>query len=133
MKNKKFIILFVFFICYILPENSQVQAFRINDEQFWEIVEPLSHNNFSASKKKLLFLKFVQKKKRDYDRFTGIIRDFFGTIGVNGDFFNWNDNHILGIIDIDANIDANFIKEHFTGIISDVGIKTGADFAKRDL
>lgn len=112
--------LFFFFI--------EVGTIRIDNKGFEELISQFSSMSFANSKTKLVFMQIVKKKKRNYNRFEYIIKEFLTSTGVNCEMYNWVDTHYICITDISNYIDKELILGQFKGIISNIAERGAHEF-----
>lgn len=111
-------------IFFIFLFDFKINAIFLDHKAFSELINEISVENFSNSQVKVVFMKLVKKKKRDYNQFSKIIQDFFSTMGINSEFHNWNNENLVGLMKIEDAFDHDLLKNQFKGVITEIAEKS---------
>lgn len=120
MKNYFLIYIIIFLAVFQLAQQAQ----KVTDlSKFDEKLKLISSSPFSKQRVKYIYFFLNRKKVKNVQYFSNMLEDFLLTLNIRGTVYVIEDQVLIAIVNMDAEVNTEFLMKHFDGAFRDVKVR----------
>lgn len=95
----------------------------IDYQAFDEKLQLIASSPFQRQRVKYIYFIVNRKKVHNVRYFSGMLEEFLLTLNIRGTVYNLEDNLLIAIVNMDAEVNVEFLKSHFGKSFKDVFVR----------
>ena len=120
--SKFILVLLSLYFSFFIQEVFSAQ--KVTDfKAFEEKLKSIASSPFSRQRVKYIYFFLNRKKVNNVQYFSRMLEEFLLTLNIRGSVYSIEDSLLIAIVNMDAEVNTEFLKNHFEGAFEDVVVR----------